>query len=215
MSAKDRLLNVGYREVLLPSGIRVRGVMPQLMDLVRRRMIPTDLMAKLISAEQAVRENRELTPEEFDARVSDQYIEAAAFIRQIQAEDGTWENVTITPVEIRDGGMDPRDREALLAIATNTSTPEIVTAESEVALGIRPAAEAEAIKEREAGGTVEAWSEFRDDGRGEAPGGDGEGVGTPAKPADRSERRRRARARSSSRPQDRTGEDRSEGDQGA
>jgi hypothetical protein len=198
-TGRERLLEGGLQTVTLPSGVRVRGVLPHVADLVRRRLIPQELMVALIAAEAREQRGEPLTPEEHDARVQDQYIEAAAFVRAVELEDGTWERVSLTADDLRNGGMVPDDLESLIAIATGIRTPVQVDAESRLELGLMEPAEAEAIREREAASTVTGWAGFRDNAGGDAPREDGGDVAhdTVEPPPARGRRRASARRGSS------------------
>ena len=198
MSVVDELKQAGYREVVLPSGFRVRGVMPADRDLVRLRLVPGDLQAAVLAGDAKAESGSPLSDEERAARVEIQRIAAAAFIRAVwDAESEAWVPCRLTADDLNSGGMDPADVDALEDIVLYRRTPAEVTLQALRSKG-EETAEALAAAEREAGDTVDAWSEFRDDGRGDGAGTGSESVEGPSVEHDRdAPRPRRAGGRPS------------------
>lgn len=198
-TGKERLLSAGLsKPITLPTGVRIKGAMPSMLNLIRRRMIPDDLMVTLVQAQAAEKDGKSLSEAEFDARIRNQHIEAAAFVRQVENEDGTWETVTLTEDDVR--AMDHSDIDALISIVTSTATPTQVDADSRRALGLISKEEWTAIAEQEAAATVIGWREFRDNTPSPDAGSHGGEVRPPAERPDGPPKKpARSRARSGAR----------------
>lgn len=163
-SVRDRLVSAGYREVLLPSGVRIRGVMPEARELVRRGLIRADLAAAVLVAERKSDAGEPLSREDQVATIEAQRVEAASFVRQgWNDQTGAWEPLLLTAEDLNDGGMDPRDVDALEDIVLYRRTPEQITASTLEAQGAITEAERELAEREGAGDTVDGWAGFRDE----------------------------------------------------
>lgn len=166
MTAADRWRSAGSVAVTLPSGFRVRMVVPPADEIIRQGLSPAAAMAAVM----AVEAGAQADPDNDAARVMLDKIRAIA-ARSVRAvwddESGDWEPVALSFEDLADGEFDHRDVEALEAIAGHRATPAEVTARST----------GEAVEEA---GSAEAWARFRDDGRSV---GDGEGGGAVVLPA--------------------------------
>lgn len=151
---------VRYEEVLLPTGLRIRGVRPTAQELVRRGLWPHDLRTQLFLGGSVT------TPDD-DAETQKRYVESqhitiAAYIRYEQDPDTSqWERVEYTPAEVHD--FDPMDVDALEDLVLRRRTPAQVSAQTRALRGEIDADELSAILEKEAAATVPGWAEFRRD----------------------------------------------------
>jgi hypothetical protein len=171
--------------VVLPSGFRVRGVMPSPSEVVRRKIVPQALRRQVVAL--APKLMSELDENEHAALVDARRYQTAAFVREMAPpgttdEDG-WEPVTLSVEDL--SGMPPADIEALDDLIMGVATAAMLTAASEAALGIGSPDDLAAVRNREAGDTVDGWAEFRDDGRGADPSAAGADVANPAVRTDR------------------------------
>lgn len=128
MASADAWEDAGLVEVLLPSGRRVRGVLPDLADLARRQLIPTDLVAwVMLAADPEWLADPEPEPE-LDDKVQgylDQLV--VLFVRQVLVA-GEWVDHTVDP-----GRLDrlPRgERHTLELVVSYQLTPMQATARS-------------------------------------------------------------------------------------
>lgn len=161
MSVKDAWAEAGRITVTLPSGFRVRGVLPSPSEVIRLKIVPQTLRREILGFESKMM--NELSEDEHAAIVDGRRYQAAAFIRAMAppgttGDDG-WEPVTLTKDELAD--MPPGDVEALDDLIGGYATAEMITVRSEVVLGLREAADLVAVKQREAGDTVDGWRDFR------------------------------------------------------
>lgn len=201
MSVKDAWKASGLVTLTLPSGFRVRGVLPAPSEVVRRKIVPQALRQAVIPL--GGRLMTELSEDEHAMLVDARRFQAAAFIKEMAAPgttgDDGWEPVAVTKDELE--AMPGRDVEALDDLIGGYATADVITARAEVALGLRDPSTLADIEEREAGDTVDGWRGFRDGDGGDArhpSGADVEpsAIGNPPdhEPADRVRGRRRARA---------------------
>jgi hypothetical protein len=202
MSVKDRWAEAGRTTLTLPSGFRVRGVMPSPSEVVRLKIIPQTLRRAVIGFTAGGRMLSELSEDEHAQLVDARRYQAAAFVREM-APPGTtgeegWEAVTVTRDDL--ASMPPGDVERLDDLIGGYATAEMITTESEYALGIRTREDVERVAEEEAGDTVDGWTGFRGGPGGDDAGTVGADVVDPAvgdvgdsQPVDRTPRRRRTR----------------------
>ncbi len=163
--ALDRWARIGLQEVELPSGIKVRGVLPNAVDLATRGLLPGYLRNVVFSLASAGEVKfSELSDDEADRFRSLLRHMGARFVREVQGEDGEWEPVELTGDELDSGTFPREDIAALEVIAGRQRTPEQVTAVSQFSRGLLEDEAVLAITEKEAGDTVNGWAEFRDDG---------------------------------------------------
>lgn len=155
----------GLTEVLLPSGYRVRGIIPGLPSLARRGLLDTRVQQAVVR----------IAAEEHTTTASDDTTDwqttadafVAGFPREAldpgeDSETGEWKPATLTVDDL--DTMDQRDRQALQALVLRMSTAEEITAASETG-------------DEEDTGELDRLAEFRDDADGAAHRDDGEGVG--------------------------------------
>ena len=165
-------------DVTLPSGLRVRGLLPTLNTLARRGLLTSDLYAAVLKAEA---DPEWLTSEPVAEAEREQkrrlwFSMAAAFPRDRWAGDA-WEPMAVTPSEVEDA-MSEDDKDALLALVQRVATPAQVTAISLYVLGLGPDPSSEEVPAE----TPSDWERFRDVPRGDAGGEDGGAVGDDAEP---------------------------------
>lgn len=162
MGALQRWTNALRFEVLLPSGTRVRGALPNVNDLVIRNALPQDLRAAVASFADPKIVDKALEGDPAYERdfLRWCYLLAARAVTAVFDEDaGEWESASLTPEQFE--GIPFEDRYALVAIVMRTRSPEAITAATRVARGEVGEQEAEAIEEGEAAATVDGWSSFR------------------------------------------------------
>jgi hypothetical protein len=87
---------------------------------------------------------------------------------------GGWEDVELTPEDFDE--LPVVDQQALRVIALRRSTPNTVTVQTLLDDEMIEDQRAAWAKAREAGGTVDAWTDFRDNGPGPVAGDDREDV---------------------------------------
>ena len=160
-------------EVLLPSGARVRGHLPTLGTLVRRNLLPSDLLGIALKAANPawLAASRALGDE--DAADARRYLNVlvAAFPRE--RDDGAgWVPWRLTPEQLTDDSVDELEIDALENVVLRFITPEELSASSAMLLGL-PAPDAGEVPAGIAG-----WGEFR----GEPDGGASSGDGPPLEP---------------------------------
>jgi hypothetical protein len=148
----------GLVEVGLPSGYRVRGVLPMLHTLTRADLLPTHLLEVALKGADP-KWLAEADKDEGRAKRTREYMDVliASFPREVQAP-GTdeWEPVSLTPADF--ATMDQADIDALEDLVFRLRTPEQVEA------NIAP----------------EDPAPFRDERQHAAAGEDGEDVGDEA-----------------------------------
>jgi hypothetical protein len=160
VTAGARWASAGLVELTLPSGFRVRGVLPAPSEVIRRKIVPGQLRAAVFAM--SGKKLSELTEDEEAVLVDARRHQAAAFLREIYDEQRKkWEPLTVTVDDLASGAYPPADIEALDDLVMGLRTPEQITAASEIALGLRPATDGD----EEAASTVNGWAEFRDEPR--------------------------------------------------
>lgn len=158
----------GLHEVLLPSGTTVRIRIPEADQLIRKGLLPGDLM-DVASRFVTTGVDLEAAPADdrmrFDLMVRHM---VASMIRGVQADDGTWMDLPagLQVSLIDELELPPDDIRALELIARRSTTPAVVSAASRAALAGRAALDRAApgladLVEREAAATVDGWSSFR------------------------------------------------------
>jgi hypothetical protein len=200
-SVRDQWAAAGVTTLTLPSGFRVRGIMPNPSEIIRRKIIPQGLRVAVLGMQG--RMMSDLDEDEHAQLIEARRYQIAAFVRAIappgtEGDDG-WEPITLTLDDLSD--MPSADIERLDDLIGGYQTAEQITARSEYALGLATLADIAAIDNVEAGDTVDGWRSFR--------GVDGsDGVGTERsdvaptavgddrrpKPVDGVPRRRRTRS---------------------
>lgn len=170
-AAFDAWATAGLVEVTLPSGFRIRGVVPARDEILRRGVAPRAARHAVLQLEQPGDPAGDADPDATSLFLATLRDMAAAFVRDVwDAASQEWIGVPrMTGEDLDRHAFDPRDIEALERIVTFAATPEQVTAESG---GARPIAEE--------AGPAQAWAEFRDDAGGDRGGADGGAVLDPA-----------------------------------
>lgn len=188
MSVVEQWAHGGLVECDLPSGLRVRGKLASVQDLILARIVPQELLAKAMALQgKAV--------EEFDEGervtwIEWQRVQAAAFVREAwNADTEAWEPAVVTPTMLANG-VPPEDVDALEDIVLRRRTPAQVTAGTRFLAGEIDEAELRRVMQEEAGGTVNAWSAFRRDAGGAAVRPDGPDVERPSVEPPRDQRPR-------------------------
>lgn len=194
MSVIDAWAKGGLEVVDLPSGLRVRGKLPTVQDLVLNGVAPSELLARALPLFSRGVE----TFDEAEQRtwIAYQRVLAAAFVREAwNPETEKWEPALVTP-EMLANGVPPDDVDALEDIILRRRTAGQVTALTRFSRGEIDADELRQVVATEAAGTVNAWSAFRPEPAGAPPGTDGADVAdAPERPARAERRRRGARPR--------------------
>ncbi len=159
----------GLTTVLLPSGYRVRGVIPGLAELVRSGLVDDRVRVAVIR----LTDDKWLKAASEDAQEENLrvYVDAlvAGFCREAldpgdDPEAGEWKPLELSVDDL--AGMDQRDRDRLEDLVMRVFTAEQITT----------AVEAGDYAMREVGSSLDALAEFRDQLDGAAGSGDGEGV---------------------------------------
>lgn len=159
----------GYTTVLLPSGYRVRGIVPSLAILAERDLLTREVVSAAASL--AAIKHREQIDDprtEQDLRV---WVDALVMGFAHEAQDpgadeetGEWKPVRLTSV----AGLDQRDRMLLESLVLHQMTADEVTAASRAAM--------DATEREEGPSVMERLVAFRDVRRGAAPDDDGSDV---------------------------------------
>lgn len=193
MSILDDWAAGGLIDVTLPSGLRIRGRMPAVQDLVVGRLAPATLLTAALPL--LGREVAGFDEEERATWIEWQRIQAAAFIRE--AWDPTaerFEPAVVTPLMLTTAP--PEDVDALEDLILRRRTAGQVTAAACYVAGKIDIDELKRITATEAASTVTAWTSFRPDAAGPADRADRPDVADPAKRAASDQRpRRRTRPR--------------------
>ncbi len=166
-----RPLTRGVTEVLLPSGWRVRGLLPTLGELIRRDALPTDLLeVALRRADPAWLVEAVKDPEKDRALIRHMAILIAAYATEQWSEaDEAW-----VPLRLREddfsigdhiGILHPDDIDALEVIIRRQLTASAVSLQSALWLKVHPP---EAMEVPD--GAVSDWGEFRGESAGRRPG---------------------------------------------
>ena len=151
--------NAGLVSVLLPSGYRVRGVIPGLADLAKRGLLDTRAQQAVmrLAASRYISEAPDEAESDLQA-MADSYV--AGFPREAQDPgDDEWKPVSLTVEDLPN--LDQRDRAQLEMLVLRMSTAEAITARSLAG---------------EEGPGDDDLAEFRDGSDSVAGGDDGEGV---------------------------------------
>jgi hypothetical protein len=164
--------SAGLVEVLLPSGYRVRGVLPGFAELARRGLLDRRVVAAAMrladpSWLRAATEDEQETSlrEVVDAKVAGFPLEAQ------DPGDETWKPVHLSIADL--ATMDQRDRERLEELVMRIHSAESITA----------AVERGDFGLREQASDLDSLAEFRDGPDGAADSGYREGVGHTPQPA--------------------------------
>lgn len=106
----DAILNAGVATTTLPSGLQVRGTLPDEVDIIRRGLVPPDLRVALLA--EAKREAGIVDDEAVEAAGTGLFwleVKAAAFIEDVRlADDEPWQARTVSIEQFR--RMSPADR---------------------------------------------------------------------------------------------------------
>jgi hypothetical protein len=168
----------GDREVLLPSGQRVKIRLRSAVELLREGTLPDALRRRAMEYETGGLDAKALSPDEKMSAYEFMRAFVARSISAVSIEDEAGEvryhSVRLGPDELAELPED--DVSEVQAIVTLRKSPLQVTAESEVKLGRRSATDAELIAGEEAGGTVDGWVPFRDGSGGDPAGPAGRAV---------------------------------------
>lgn len=174
MDAQEQLSGfgqAGLTTVLLPSGYRVRGVIPGLAALAQAGRIDRRVLVAVarLGTQRWWTEPAETSEAQEDEAVDD-WLDAAIAGYCREAIDppgdllGEWKLVRLTAADVRT--MDQRDRLWLAFLVLRLRTAEEVTAAIEAGL----------VDPEEAPGEIDRLAGFRDDRRGPVAGTDGESV---------------------------------------
>ncbi len=157
----------GAVECLLPSGWRVRVVLPSLRHLVRHGILPTHLHEAALKGADPAWLSEPEHREERQARVGE-YVSflVAHSLRESCAPDGEWRAESLTAADVL--GMDELDLDLLEDLVLRERTADEVTARSRILRGESP-------DEAEEVGTL-AWDEFRVEPRSAESGEDSESM---------------------------------------
>lgn len=157
-------------EVMLPTGASVRGHLPTLGTLLRRDLLPRDLLdVALKAADPAwLTIARAFDPDEGKKARAYLGVLVAAFPRQRCEPGGEWAPWTLTAESMTDDSVDELELDALENLVLRIVSPEELTAASRALLGM-PADEPEVPG-------IAGLAEFRGEPVGGAPDADGEGV---------------------------------------
>jgi hypothetical protein len=152
--------------VLLPSGYRVRGVVPGLAELAKRGLLDTRAQQAVLrlAASRFVEETTDAESADWQVAV-DAYV--AGFPRE--AQDPGSDEWKPAPLTIDDlANLDQRDRHLLQLLVLRIYTPEQITAQVEAGEW-----------DMEESGDLDSLAEFRDEPDGAAGRPDGEDVADP------------------------------------
>lgn len=152
------LLDRSLVEVTLPSGARVRGVLPTLGTLLRHELLPDDLLtAALKTADPSwLAAARAVGGEERNGAIRYLAVLVAAFPRE-EFVDGAWQPVTVTAEDILAGRLDEADVDAMENLCLRIATPD----------QFQP----QPVEEVQPG--IPGWASFRDEPDGGTGGEDG------------------------------------------
>jgi hypothetical protein len=152
----------GQATVLLPSGYRVRGVIPGLDILAARGLLD----ARVLAAAMRLNDRGQLDTQPFtpkDEKDLQAYTDALVAGFPVEAldpgdETGEWKPTSLTIENVRT--MDQRDRALLEDLVLHLKTPDEVTAAAQRAL--------DAVDSEEGPSELDRMAEFRDERRGDA-----------------------------------------------
>jgi hypothetical protein len=177
MSVKELWETAGLTTVLLPSGFQARGTMPSPTEIVRRKIVPWQLRQAIVGL--MGKTMGELTELEHAQLVEGRRYQVSAFVREMAPPGSAeFEPIQLTVDEL--SRMPPGDVEALDDLIMGIATAAMITARSRVALGELDKESAERIEQEEAEGTVDGWTDFRDESGGAADGARGPEMEHPA-----------------------------------
>lgn len=165
-------------EVLLPSGARVRGHLPTLGTLLRRDLLPKELLGVALKAANPAWLQVARAVSEDDGEQASRYLAilTASFPRERWTGPGEddWEQWRITPEDLTSDALDEMDVDALENLVIRVVTPEEQSGISREILGLsRP------DSDEEVPSGIPGWAEFRGQPGGGAPGEDGGDVVDP------------------------------------
>jgi hypothetical protein len=181
-------------ETLLPSGTWVKVKVPDPEVLLRGDALPMELVAVARKFASKGIDTDELGEDELLEYVAFTRELAAQTIRAIRldGESSEWTEQNLHADDLAD--VEPEDIEALRMIAFRRSTPAIVTAQTRAIAGALSTFDVESVKQREAGGTVDGYTDFREQRESTEPGTDSTDVRPETERDDPAPRpRRRAR----------------------
>jgi hypothetical protein len=156
---RHQFANAGLREVALPSGALVRGVLPTVEALYLRDLVPAELIGVVTKFAMPGFSSDDLPEEERPLWFRFTRLQVAAFLREIRDADGNWQplNVSIDDTFT----MDQRDVDELEYIVLRYKTPRQVSAFWQAQRGEITKEEANAIIEAEMADTIGGWATFR------------------------------------------------------
>jgi hypothetical protein len=166
----------------LPSGAWVKVKVPDAEALLRGDAMPTELLSVLKDFVSEGVDTEKLDADELQKWIAFMRDMGARSVRAVTGEpsdtmdpprDG-WEDVDLTTEDFDE--LPVADQQALRLVALRRATPNTITAQTLIDESILEDAEAERVRRREAGGTVDAYRDFREDGPGTEPGDDGADV---------------------------------------
>lgn len=164
----------GLREVLLPSGTEVRIRIPEADLLIRKGLLPDDLLA-VASRFVTTGVDLDRSTDEDRLRFNELVRHLVAnMVRGIRDEAGGWVDITVTADQMDELELPPDDIRLLELIARRQATPEIGSAASRAMQAGRSMAEALGLEEAE--GTVDSFAGFRGEPAGVESGADGGAV---------------------------------------
>lgn len=125
-TALERWRNAGLKEVVLPSGHKVRGVLPTVEALAVHGGLPAELSAIALQfASPAGVQLTDVASDEFTRFMKFAREMAALFVRDLwDGENNKWEPVTLTAADFANGYFDPGDIDVLETIALRQGTPK-------------------------------------------------------------------------------------------
>lgn len=199
MDLREQLVKAGLREVNLPSGLTVRGVLPTVEALYLRDLVPAELVGVVTKFAMPGFNMDDLPDEERPLWFRFIRLQVAAFIREMRDPDGAWQPVTISIDDTLT--MDQRDVDELEYIVLRIKTPRQVSAFWQGERGEITKEEANAIVQAEMAETIGGWAAFRHVIEGLVARPDSADVQPAAEQAARPNRAaRRSRARRSTEP---------------
>lgn len=174
-AAGNGWLTSGIVEVLLPSGWRVRGVLPMLRTLARMDLITPALLE--VATRGLDREWLKEAAQDPERRAAIRgYMDAlvSSFPREALPAGGSeWLPVTLTPADM--ATIDQRDLDLLEDVALRIVTPAEASRRAAILLGLPVDDDGQEVG-------VEALAPFRGVGDGASGGDDGEDVGDSTEP---------------------------------
>lgn len=167
----------GLRECTLPSGTRVQVTVPAPEALMRDPRVPQHLRVRALKFATIGWQRSEVTEADMQEILELQAHMAARTLRGVWDEEaGAFVPVALDPAQLDTLELPPDDVTALEGIGLRRQTPNQVTAQSLLDLGLISPAEAKQVVDEEAGGTVDAYGPFRLQQGGADPRADGADV---------------------------------------